>query len=729
MPAAIPIIAGFTGVSAAIGGTVAAAIGLGTVGTLAATAIGSGIIAGGITAFQGGDAGDVLRSAVLGGATSYIGGSIGEMFGGVPTDTLTDAQFIAADAAQLAQQGLGPEQIAYNLSSYGVNESLASQIALDAFTGMNPADIAAGYGTANLFNATAGMGIIKPDGSRYVIPDDWKPVSTGQGWVDSNGYIFDATGTMVDFAQYPQGDWLTVDANGVATIKGPTNLFRDVPRIDIAAPTLPTAGPQYINLQIPAGAEAATMLRGDNVQWSGSYNPNSGQYFDPYGNPINSPFNTDTGMQVVSNSTGEVLMSDAIATGVPTPEIVSTPLPPLAPPVAEVLPPQTTVNDVGQIVPVETVPVVPEITPPQTTVNDVGQIVPVETVPVAPSIPEVILPQPEVLPPQTTVNDVGQIVPVETVPVVPEVTLPQTTVDEFGQIIAAEPAPVAPSIPVVTPPVPEVLPPQTTVNDVGQIVPVETVPVVPEVVAPPPQTTVDEFGQIVPAETAPVTPVAPVTPTVPEFIPEQPPTPAPSNLPPVEDAIPSYVNPNPTPPMTLPEAIYDVGGALVDRYGVTNVAGGVLAGGALINNAINPPTTPVRGPYQWSTLPPLTYGTGDLPALVNPGLNPGQIRATPYYQTTDPVQSQYYWGQRPYMASAADLANYNVIPDAPAQPFGIRQSRPALDVPQFIRQNINPTTQAAYMGAAPVAPVAPVNINPLTGLPYTAADLVAPVAP
>ena len=185
--------------------------------------------------------------------------------------------------------------------------------------------------------------------------------------------------------------------------------------------------------------------------------------------------------------------------------------------------------------------------------------------------------------------------------------------------------------------------------------------------------------------------------------------------------------------MTLPEAIYDAGGALIDRYGVTNVVGGVVAGGALLNNAINPPPT-APGPYQWSTLPPLTYGTGDLAPLVNPGLNPGKIRATPYYQTTDPVQSQYYWGQRPYMASEADLPNYNVIPDAPAIPFGIQQSRPALDVPQFIRQNINPTTQAAYMGAAPVAPVAPmssapVNINPLTGLPYTAADLVAPVAP
>jgi len=713
MPAAIPIIAGITGVSAAIGSTVAAAVGLGTVGTLAATAIGSGIIAGGVTAIQGGSISDVLKSAILGGATSYIGGSIGEMFGGAPADSLTDAQFIAADAAQLAQQGLGAEQIAYNLSSYGVNESLASQIALDAFTGMNAADIAAGYSTANLFNATSGMGIIRPDGSRYVIPDDWTPVSTGQGWVDSNGYIFDATGTMVDFVQYPQGDWLQVDANGVATINGPTNLLRDVPRVDISAPVRGVA----------TGAESVSLMRNGETLWRGSYDSGSGQYFDTYGNPINSPFDTGASLEIVKNSTGEVLMNDAIATGVP--------VAPPAPPAPEIVtpPPQTTVNDVGQIVPVEVAPVVPEVVapapevitpPPQTTVNDVGQIVPVE---VAPVVPEVVAPVPEVLPPQTTVNDVGQIVPVETVPVVPEVVTPppQTTVNDVGQIVPVETVPVVPE---VVAPVPEVLPPQTTVNDVGQIVPVETTPVVPEAITPPPQTTVNDVGQIVPVETTPVVPEVVTPPVVTD------------NLPPVVDAVPTYVNPNPTPPMTLPEAIVDAGGALVDRYGVTNVVGGVAAGGALLTGALNPPTTPTRQPY--APLPPLTFGSGNLPALVNPGLNPGMIRATPFYQTTDPVQSKFYWGQRPYMATPADLPNYNVIPDAPATPWGAQQSRPVLNVDQFIARNINPNTQAAYQGtqplyaAQPVAPAVaqrPMNINPLTGLPYTAAELIAPVAP
>lgn len=75
MPA-VPIVLAVTGTSAAIGAGVATALGLGTVSTLAATAIGTGIVTGTMAAAEGGDAGDVLKAAVVGGATSYVGGSI-----------------------------------------------------------------------------------------------------------------------------------------------------------------------------------------------------------------------------------------------------------------------------------------------------------------------------------------------------------------------------------------------------------------------------------------------------------------------------------------------------------------------------------------------------------------------------------------------------------------------------------------------------------------------------
>ena len=100
---------------------------------------------------------------------------------------------------------------------------------------------------------------------------------------------------------------------------------------------------------------------------------------------------------------------------------------------------------------------------------------------------------------------------------------------------------------------------------------------------------------------------------------------------------------------------------------------------------------------------------GKTPALVYPGLNPGWIAPTPYYQTTSPVQSKYYWGQHPYQpGSTFDAALYNQV-QAPAVPWGVQQARTPFDVNKFINEVIlSPGYQAAAKGVAPVAgPVAP----------------------
>ena len=73
----VAAIAVVSGGAAAIGAGAATLIGLGTVSTVTATAIGAGIISGGVTALQGGDAGDILKSAVVGGVTTYAGGVVG----------------------------------------------------------------------------------------------------------------------------------------------------------------------------------------------------------------------------------------------------------------------------------------------------------------------------------------------------------------------------------------------------------------------------------------------------------------------------------------------------------------------------------------------------------------------------------------------------------------------------------------------------------------------------
>ena len=115
-------------------------------GTLALGPAGSGLLsapaaaataAGGNALFQGGDLEDALRAAALAGVTAY---GFGELF---PTGAAanTDAAFIAADAAQLAAQGLGEAQISTVLQAAGVAPSIAGNVAAAAAEGLNPQQI------------------------------------------------------------------------------------------------------------------------------------------------------------------------------------------------------------------------------------------------------------------------------------------------------------------------------------------------------------------------------------------------------------------------------------------------------------------------------------------------------------------------------------------------------------------------------------------------------------
>lgn len=79
--AVVLVAAAATGVAATIGTAVAATLIGATVSTAAATAIGTGIIAGGLTAAQGGSVSDVLKSAVVGGVATYVGGYVGDVVG------------------------------------------------------------------------------------------------------------------------------------------------------------------------------------------------------------------------------------------------------------------------------------------------------------------------------------------------------------------------------------------------------------------------------------------------------------------------------------------------------------------------------------------------------------------------------------------------------------------------------------------------------------------------
>jgi len=76
------------------------------------------------------------------------------------------------------------------------------------------------------------------------------------------------------------------------------------------------------------------------------------------------------------------------------------------------------------------------------------------------------------------------------------------------------------------------------------------------------------------------------------------------------------------------------------------------------------------------SIPPTTFpGQGPNPIrLVSGGLNPGWIAPDDFYSTTSPVQSQFYYGQRPYQQGETfNSALYNTAPNAPVVPWGIQQ--------------------------------------------------------
>lgn len=120
------------------GGLLGSALTGGSLSGTAASALGNALISGGAGALTGQDP---LKAALLAAGGTYAG----SLFGGpsaATEATLTDAQFVAADAAQLAAQGLGADQIEQVLRASGVNTVTAVAAADAATSGMNVDQIA-----------------------------------------------------------------------------------------------------------------------------------------------------------------------------------------------------------------------------------------------------------------------------------------------------------------------------------------------------------------------------------------------------------------------------------------------------------------------------------------------------------------------------------------------------------------------------------------------------------
>jgi hypothetical protein len=122
-------------------------------------------------------------------------------------------------------------------------------------------------------------------------------------------------------------------------------------------------------------------------------------------------------------------------------------------------------------------------------------------------------------------------------------------------------------------------------------------------------------------------------------------------------------------------------------------------------------------------------------------LNPGYIQPTPFYNTNDPAQSKFFWGQHGYQYGPTfDAKQYNQV-QAPVTPWGLQQIatpltgqqitdiingkpyvsapvRPATRVEQYVPDTRTPPSygqvqlQPIYKDTVVNAPVAPTNVDP-----------------
>ena len=255
----------------------------------------------------------------------------------------------------------------------------------------------------------------------------------------------------------------------------------------------------------------------------------------------------------------------------------------------------------------------------------------------------------------------------------------------------------APTPPVVTAPaVPNT--PLDTVNVTGSSAGV-TAPATPPVVTAPavpntPLDTVNVTGTKDTGVTTPATPPVVTAPPVPT--PSIGPTVGPDTLPSIEvtGTKDTGVTAPPTPPVVTPPIVPVVTPPAPPVTPIVNPTPPVVVP-PVTPTPPTTPTTPVT-----STLPPVVVTPPG--KLVSPGLNPGWMNlgaSKPFYNTTNPTQSQFYWGAHPYMNVMEDLKNYNVGTNAPTTPWGATNSavggQSNLNVPAFIQQYI---TNPAYAG-------------------------------
>ena len=94
-------------------------------------------------------------------------------------------------------------------------------------------------------------------------------------------------------------------------------------------------------------------------------------------------------------------------------------------------------------------------------------------------------------------------------------------------------------------------------------------------------------------------------------------------------------------------------------------------------------------------------------------LNPGFIRPTPFYNTTDPAQSKFYWGQHAFQPGPVfNPTLYNTQPEAPNTPWGLQQMAQPMTSKQIMDAFLGrPVTTPQVAPATRRVPITDANRN------------------
>ena len=169
---------------------------------------------------------------------------------------------------------------------------------------------------------------------------------------------------------------------------------------------------------------------------------------------------------------------------------------------------------------------------------------------------------------------------------------------------------------------------------------------------------------------------------------------------------------------------------------------GLIAAGLVLPSVLGllagAPQPTIRRP-NYGPIPAINWGSAG--GLVMPGVNPGFVinpAQQPFYQTTDPVQSQYAYTQRPLVTRPEDvLSTYQDRQYAPAVPFGLRESQRPYDLNQVLTQINQQPLNPNFVGYSnyPTAGYQPPIFNPGQAvqaaqyIPTGASTVMAPIQP